>query len=656
VPKDSPLLLDLAGVARLAAVQRPVATVWRSRFSAADDPFPPAVREQGGRPLFDATSVAQWLSRTEHGNNSDAEADAAASASPSDFDVADASHVAVVDALLALRSSSGKPVGGLAVDELHRRALIADPNDSCLVTEISNARAAWAEWADLLSDAAYAPIEASLLLERRHGATRSAAGSSGPLTASAEALLLALAYALVIENQAELVVSPRMPPSLVVELVSRVGDDVDLVVFPLPEGRLIRRRLLLDGLVPPASTSVTDAPRLFVERLSFTAVSSRSEMLRAVDELALGMRDHDRAIVLAPAALLIDSIAPSDTLARSDVLRSGRVRAIAKLPAGLISSSPREALGLWVLGREAGDLPPAEQVTAVADLTDATLTAATLRDLTNDVMAAMGNAQDANAHAFRFTRLVRTSSLLASRRALVTGGSARKIRSHLDRDLPALLDQALTSLGQDAPDLLPVAVPGPVVAAATVEQLIAARHLRLLKGTRVAADEYYDSGLIVVGTADLDDPEGIGGRHVDPIVFRARHPSARLTVVGDVVFRTAPTAKAWVDPDGSKVVLYPARILRIDRADPGGLVSELVATDVNESTGGPGAWRRWRLRRVVPQVVAPLGGALAGLASRREALARRIKALDAYSELLTAAAVSGIVTFTDPAATAASEH
>ncbi|MBT2517657.1 hypothetical protein J7E29_09455 [Streptomyces sp. ISL-90] len=524
------------------------------------------------------------------------------------------------------------------------------------MTEISTAHKSWGEWADLLADAAYSPIQASQLLERRHGGTTSSAGSSGPLTADAEALLVTLADALSIDRQAELVVSAGITPSLVSELVSQVGDDVEVVVSALPEGRGIRRRLLHDGLVLPARQPLADGPRLSIERLPSGSARSTSEMLQAVDEIVLGVRDHDRAIVLAPAAVLVESIAPADGLARTDVLRSGRVRAIVKLPAGLVTAAPREALALWVLGRETGDVPIADRFTAVADLTDAALTQASRADLTSDVLAAMGGALDVRAHAFRFTRPVRTTSLLATRGALVSGVSAPAVATRSTRDLPALLDQALIDLGEDASPPAPAAAQGPTVPPARVEELISKRHLRLLPGTRVPSDEFSESGLVVVGVEDLDDPARIGDRRVEPLVFAARHPSARLTVAGDVVFRTAPTAKAWVDPDGSKVVAYPARVLRIDGADPGGLVPELVAADIDHATGGPAAWRRWRLRRVAPRVAEPLRTALSDLATRREAIARRIKAIDTYAELLSAGVVSGAVTLTDHAADAASEN
>ena len=654
MPLHTPLLIDLTGVARLAEVQRPVASVWRTRFASSSDPFPQIVSTSGGRPLFDAMSVAHWLTRTDRGNNPDAVADAAAAATPPEFDITNASHVAAVDALLALRAASGEAVGDTDPDELQRRSTEIDPEDACLASETAAANLAWAEWADLLADAAYSPLEASRILEHRHAATTSSAGSTGPLSTEADALLVSLAGALIVEHSAELVVHGAISASLAAELLSHVGDHIELVVPTTPEGRSIRRRILCDGMPLPPSSSTTDDPRLFITRLPSSTATTAPEMLDVINELALTMHDDDRAIVVAPAAVLTDALATADDLARTDVLRSGRIRAIAKLPAGLVTTAPREALALWVLGRETGDVPIADRFTAVADLADAPLTAATRADLTSDVLAAMGSAFDVRAHAFRFTRLARTTSLLASRGALLTGSSPR-IAAQPVRDLPALIDQARSALGDDAPGRPTTTTPGPTQPAADLETLIAERHVQMLPGTRIDADEYAESGLVTIDAADLEHPAGIGGRRVGPLVFAARHPSARLTVAGDIVFRTAPTPRAWVDPDGSKVVAHPARVLRINPKDPGGLVPELVAADIARAAGGPGAWRRWRLRRVAPQFSAPLREALAELAAHRSSLARQIEALDTYSDLLTAGVVAGAVTLTQDAADAASD-
>lgn len=647
MPTTAPLLIDLTGVARLADVQRPVVSMWRSRFSTSDDPFPPSIHEKGGRPYFDALSVAQWLTRTDHGNNPDAIADAATTASPADFDIADASDVARIDALLTVNAVADEPLAALDQTALHRIAQASDPDDSCLVAETTAANPSWMEWAHVLADAAYSPLAASRILERRHTATRAAQGSAGPLSAQIERLLgdlaRGLARGLAASSNPEVVVNAGILPTLASELAARIGDDTELIAPADAAGRAVRRRRLLEGLpVAPDRSGV--ASTLLVTRLPAGDARLATEMLRVIDDLVLEMRDADRAIVVAPASVLTERLSSADVGARADVMRSGRVRAIVKLPAGLVTSAPREALALWVLGRETGDVPISDRFTAVADLTAERLTAATRADLTSDVLAAMGSAIDVRGHAFRFARLVRTASLLASRGGLIPQ-SPRAAATSV-RDLPALLDQARERAGVDVVDAAPATSPAARVHSSRVDALVASGHLRVLPGVRMAPDEDAESGLVAITAESLDHPTSIGARRIDPMVFASRHPTARLTAPGDIVFRTAPTPAAWVDPDGSKVVAYPARIMRINAADPGGLVPELIAADVATATGGPGSWRRWTLRRVAPSATAPLRRALADIAATRQELQTRITDLDHYADTLTAAVVAGAVTLT----------
>ncbi|WP_138945657.1 hypothetical protein [Plantibacter sp. M259] len=147
----------------------------------------------------------------------------------------------------------------------------------------------------------------------------------------------------------------------------------------------------------------------------------------------------------------------------------------------------------------------------------------------------------------------------------------------------------------------------------------------------------------MVNASDLDEPTTIGDARVDQLEFAAEHPSARLTFPGDVIFRTSPTAAAWVDVDGSKVVAYPARVLRVSPADPGGLVPELVAADIPGQASGPGAWKRWTLRSVPTSTVAPLRGVLMNVAAQSAALRDRAARLDRYAGLLAAGVVAGAV-------------
>ena len=636
---SAPLLIDLSGVARLADVQRPVASMWRSRFASEPDAFPRPVSEKDGRAQFDAHAVAQWLARTGHGNNADAVADAAAAASPAGFDIANPAHVAAVDALLALRAYSADEVGALSPADLHFLAREADPEDAILAREAVQANPEWARWADELADAAYSPLAASQLLERRHAATRSSAGSAGTLETTADELLKALAAALIDPATARLALGTGITPSLATDIYAPVSDELSLTLSS-HDDRVIRRRLMCASL--PVLSTHTDQPSLHVMRLPADGTTSDVGMLDAISDVVLDMRPDDRAIVLAPAAILTDPPAPGDSRARSDLLRSGRVRAIVKLPVGLISSAPREALALWVLGPETPGVRIDDRVTTVADLTDVALTRAARADLTSDVLAGMGSRFDIQAHAFRFGRPVRTAALLATPGSLVA--AARK-HGHAPavRDLPALIDQARTRMGSDAPADTPVPASGTTPGSLSVEELRRNRHLRVLPGTRITAHELSETGLVVVQADDLDSPTGIGTRRIDPLAFAPQHPSAKLTMPGDIVFRTSPTAAAWVDPDGSKVVAHPARILRVNGADSGGLVPDLVAADINRASGGPGSWRRWTLRRVAPNATGALRRALRELATTRETLNRRIEALDAYADLLADGIASGAV-------------
>jgi len=85
-------------------------------------------------------------------------------------------------------------------------------------------------------------------------------------------------------------------------------------------------------------------------------------------------------------------------------------------------------------------------------------------------------------------------------------------------------------------------------------------------------------------------------------------------------------------------------VLRITATDPGGLVPEVMAADITGATSGPGAWKRWMLRRVAPKSIAPLRQALTDIAAAREELEARASRLADYAALIVAGATSGAVT------------
>ena len=641
------LLIDLTGVARLAGVQRPVASMWRSRFSSTVDPFPAPVADGSGRPRFEAEKVADWLVRTGHGNNPEVRADAAAAAVPSDFSFSDASAVAELQALVALHAKMDD-LNELTPAQLKAAAASVDPLDRMLRREISahvDRGVPWVTYAARLVDAAYSPAAALVLITRRHAAANRAAGSAGPLVAEAIALVVDAAAALAgSDATVRLDVGDAALSSTV---ASRLGDSVSIVLPAGPDSRRVRRQLLVnehwvDDAADPVSRSVV------VARVPSGSGEDVARILRALDEVSLSLRDSDVAVVIGPARALVDPLAPADEQARADVLRSGRVRGIARLSTGLVDSAVRESLALWILGEPTVEVAPAQRITAVADLTGVRLTTATRADLISDLMAGMGGGRDRRAHQFRFATFVRTASLQARGGSLVASAMRKPSATTEEAtELPALLDIAAEAVRADLAPIEIAPDPHDVPRATSVAELISDGHVRKIQGTRVDPALLGSEGLVVVTASDLDEPASIGRTRVDQLAFAGRHPSAQLTRPGDVIFRSGPTAAAWVDSDGSKVVAYPARVLRIKTADPGGLVPEIVAADITGAPAGPGAWKRWTLRRVAPRTMAPLRQAIADITTARLDLEARVARLADYAALIVAGATSGAVTMID---------
>ncbi|MGV9192763.1 hypothetical protein ACQ143_00250 [Microbacterium sp. MC2] len=658
---DAVLRVSLSGIAELARVQRPVVSMWRTRYGAGPDAFPSSIGGTPAAPIFDAGEVARWLAHTGRGNNPDAVADVAAAAAPDGFSFADPAVVDELAALVALQARYGR-LSELTSHDLMLAAASIDPNDTHLRTEVERHVAEgrdWTAYTDALVDSAYSPTNALDLIHAKHSAHETGVGSTAALTNDATDLLSAMTAALVAHDTGRhLLIGRGIDPRLAARLVRAVGDEHPLTVLPGAAARGIRRRLLADGIWPDddaTGRSVRIARVPTVPRLSIAA------MLAEADDVALHLADGDVGLVVGPARALVDALDGQADLVRSDVLRGGRLRAAVRLPANLVTGAAREALGVWVLGPPTGDVPLGERFTATADLTDTAPTRAAREDLVSDVLAAIGSARDVRAHAFRFAVLQRTSSLLARSGSLVGAATRRARTDHNPSQLPALIDEAAQAVAGDlaAPRVEPATAPFESVAPALLGDLIHERHARVIAGTRLADADGDDTGLVVVTAADLDDPTRIGARRIDALTFALRHPHAPLTRPGDVVFRTSPTAAAWVDTAGSSVVAYPARVLRIDPADPGGLVPEIVAADIAGQASGPGTWRRWMLRRVTPDAIAGLRRTLADIAAARDDLRERIARLDAYRDVLTAGVVAGAITLSDsghPTAAANEEH
>jgi hypothetical protein len=219
------------------------------------------------------------------------------------------------------------------------------------------------------------------------------------------------------------------------------------------------------------------------------------------------------------------------------------------------------------------------------------------------------------------------------------------------------IDQLLGSLSSESyaagPDRLTVEPATPANAATTssVEQLIAAGHLRYIPGNRLDPNDIEDAtadaaGIRIIGPAEVLGEHPLGLRRIDRLRFAAEYPAGRVTEPGDVVFCTTPRPAAIVDTQGTSVVAYPARILRVNPSDPNGLLAEVISADVTSLTSTDKQWKRWMFRQTGPRQRAALSDALASIRLQQERARERLAQLDELTSLLITGVTAGTVTLT----------
>lgn len=667
------LLISLADVARLAQVRRPVVSMWRSRSASTDTPFPQPVEQVGPEDRFDAEQVVSWLEQTGRGNNDDARADVAAFASLAGISsLGDEARLDGLTALLALKAVTGAQLGGLGSDALVDLADDADPDDSFLlreVTALGQDRGALAIHADNLADADFSTAGAFEHLMRDRFRRYLPGHARVALRDDARALVAQVARALAVEAgiRPALFVDPTNGGSdLLVTTVGLYDDESAPSVMTsdqdAPASRLARRRLRVHDIhredLPIDHDGVFElsTPAVLLAQLPAAGWPSMSTeaMLTAIDNLAAQMDDQQRAVVIAPASVLSDPLRdPNCQKLRDAVLRLGRVRAVVRLPKGLVTSRPRQQLTMWVLGPAYAHVPAQERWMMLADLANVPLSADVVDDLVTDLVASIGDEAMVRAHAFRFTRLVRNRILLAGRGNLVEVAS-RVERAHTGSAAELVLRIAVLNsqlqqsrhFGQIEVDVEANPEFDNLTTAEhiTVATALAAGSLRVIPGNRLPeADLHQGSGAPVIGTAELTGASPMGARQVDRLRFGATD-AGRYTEPGDVVFCTSPRVAATVDGHGGSVVVAPARALRVNSQKPRGLLPHVVVADINGVVAQAKQWRLWRLRRAPAEQRAPLRQTLRAIDAQRVAALERVSQLDELAALVTAAVTDTILT------------
>lgn len=646
------LHLSLSDIAQLARVQRPVVTTWRSRAAKSDLPFPQPIEGGAGGDRFDVDAVVDWLETSGRGNNPDVRADAAAHALPAGMNLrGDPALFAGLTALLCLKVVSGADLAGLPVSALHELATGVDPDDRLLRREVNDLGAHLlpsAAYVDDLADAAYGSAQAfEALMAQRRGLTDAVQSA---VAAPVHALVTAVARALARDCGTEppTYVDPTGTGSdLFLSVVRADADHAPDVVLPdddTPPARLFRRRLRVHDLRAEAR-AVGSAVLVAHFAPNGRPGLTEDAILDAIDEIAVAMDDRQRAVVVAPSSLLIDRLGDrARHQRRSQVLRAGRVRAMVRLPAGLVVHRSRQPLALWVLGPDFGRHALDERRVAVIDVSDEPLTELLITQIRDDVASAMAEPRLARSHSYAQARLVQTSMLLAQSGSLVPPSSA-VTRADLDPAAAALRIEQLRTDPRPPTDALAGArvdvsqSPGP--SSISVREAIRRKFVRVLSGNRAGFELDEDGNVCVIGVPELTSTTVVGSRRVDRLTFLGTHDVARLTEAGDVLYCTSPRPCALVDEVGGSAVQYPARVLRVDPVRGEGLSPHVIAYAINAQPSSSRAWQSWSLPRVPAEQVVVVATALSGLHRDKAATRARLLDLDHLERTVVQGVTSG---------------
>lgn len=667
IPEGASTLITLADVARLAGVKRPVVSMWRTRLAESDDPFPPALEARGRVAYFDAEAVASWLERTGHGNNKNACADVAAFSAPSPRTSSDIAQDAYsVTALLALKATTGVALSALSESELFDLVELTDPHDVLLAREVrrlSGDIAVVARHVDRLADAAYT-VQAAFEQVMDDRFRRQLRGhTAAALHPRARQLVAGIAQGLAqtLDGDTPVFVdSAHGGGDLLLAVAALYADgpapsfitcDDDSDVCRLARRRLRVHDLHRDDLVLDEDDSfeVTGAA-VHVAQFPPPACPGMTdlEVLSAIDNVVLQMDEQQRAVIVAPARLLADALRASDCeRIRDDLLRTDKVKAILRLPKGLLISASRQPLALWILGPADPEVSSADRWTMVGDLSELALLPTAIQDVIGDVIAATEGYRLARTHAFRYLRPAPTHALRAQRRSLVRQGIPV---SPVDDVTPgdvivrveALVDNL--DLRHEAIGELVAAEPpapdAPKLGARPLGDLIHQRQVTVHPGNRLSERSIgAESGHVVIGPSELVGTSVWGSRTVDRLTFAAENPAGRLTQPGDVIFCTSPKVAAQVDLEGGSVVQAPARVLR----PSGNVVAHVLARDINAVQPRSTAWRLWPVRITPAAHSERLTEVLTAIDDERQAAQRRLASLQQLADLVTDGVTAGVI-------------
>lgn len=608
--------LTLQDIADLAAVQRPVVSMWRRRPRARGRvvPFPAPIAVIDGAERFDRGAVVAWLEETGRGNNTEARQDAPGLSVPDGASVEDAVT------LLCLHVLTGADLAGVTAARLTAMAQRVDPQDRYLLREVRamGEMPAIQHFLDDLVEASYGAPDALERLER--GRLRRLAPQFG-LTDDLGGVLAAVVDAarthlggddVALAPPADAALTRRLAPGFAGVLIQ--GDD--------SSSRARRRRALIAG------ADLIERARATVRVLSVLG-DPEVDALETVDELVLALSRDDIGIVLGPASILSDRLGGDPEQRRAQTLR-GRTLALAvRLPRGQWKAAPRQALAMCVFngGLDSGTFWATDLDGQQVDLTD----------LTSDTAAALRASVD---RAYRYARPSDLATVLAGDPVVPRGARAVRLgtagdTSYLDRIHAASL---ITSEPLPGYDLTASPAPGRVVLRRrSLGELVSAQQLQMKRGTRVDLSLVQAGGTVHVLTAS--GSEATAG--LDAFDAARAFPRAARTEPGDVIFTERPRPTARVDQAGGALVASPSRILRLREGAPVG--PHLLAAIINALPDGSGDWQGWSVPDLPSAAAQMIESSIAAAAAHLVLLHRRERALtDLVANLVQGVAAGAV--------------
>ncbi|MCO5987731.1 hypothetical protein NE235_16635 [Actinoallomurus spadix] len=673
-------------IAELANVRRPVVSTWRRRH----DTFPQPVAGDQAHPLFDAKEIAAWLIETGRADARRIEGDLQTyTLARLGAQMPPRTLIAALTALICLRHltddellDDGTPA---LITRLRRRAQEADPEDRLLLAEITELRASWLpRIADELIEAAWNTqnaFERVMEVRDRLGATELSVDRIDPALSALAAALADPAGQADRDGIARIADPTAGPGDLLLAVADSLREDQDVrltACCPDPYlARLTRRRLTVRSVASDfevradASGSLEDA-NVIVTQQPYRPSEDRTaeQTLGALNDLSLQLTTGATAVVVASADAIgrLDPTSEAAVL-RKELLMSGFIKAIVRLPGGLMPYRPGYEVALWVMSADYSS--PLRGRILLADVSDRTLTRPVIDALATDVLTWRQEGFDPNArsrvHAIAapVAALVNTPGPLSPRYLPTEREPHQDIPERVARAME--LERVLSDVRPERPALrsdLAVRVhPAPPRTATIAELTRGGRartnRLSLRNGTRIAAELIRSSNdpnwkslsYPVLGAPELLERSTPGNRRIDRIAFETTYPKAQRSLPGDLIITTVPQPAVLVDHDGYSAVEFPARILRITERGAEYFTPRVLGALLTRTGRVDGAIRpvqrldELRLPLLPPGELAHFDRLLAELEKRRR---QATDELNAIRELLSIAATGlsdGTLTF-----------